>query len=171
MDAVFVKGHLSVYRVEGPRRTLVFSEDNLITDLGLQMLPWLLAPDFSNFNAVARTQDLAVQRMEIGNNPAAVPTVSDTTGVSSFVYAPAVECFPEEVVAAGSPGTLGVSFGGYLPPSAGNDPTTPSSTTWALYEEALILGNGVVFAKKAFNIKKNDTFGLYFKHNIRFGRS
>jgi hypothetical protein len=170
MDDVVVKGRLTVYRVQGRERVEVFSENNLITNAGLYLLPWILASDLSNFNGVARTQDLAVQRMEIGNNPAAIPTITDTTSVSSFVYAPTVECFPEEEVAAGLPGTLGVSFGGYLPPDAGNDPATPGSTSWTLHEEALLLGNGVVFAKKCFSIHKNNTFGLYFKHNIRFGR-
>lgn len=168
MDRIGVEGHLTIYRVDRLGRTKVFSDHNLITNLGIQMIPWLLSNDLSAFNGVARNSDLAIQRMEIGNDPTSIPAITDTTSVSQFVYAPPVEVFAD----GATPGSIATaSFGGFMPADQGNNPALPSDTNWTLHEEALILGNGVVFAKKVFSIKKNDSFGLYFKHDIRFVRA
>jgi hypothetical protein len=165
MDGIAVKGHLTIYRVDATGREIVFDGQNLVTDAGLSFLPWMMANDLSPLQGVARNNDLTVQRMEIGRG-SAIPTVSDTSGVSLLVYAPTVEV---NIDGVGYPGAL--SFGGYLPPSEGNDPASPGSTTWVLREEALLLGNGVAFAKKVFNVNKNNTFGLYFRHKISFERA
>lgn len=165
MDRISVKGHLSIYRVDARGKELVFADDNLITNIGLSFLPWILSNDLSTLTGVARNHDLAVQRMEIGSNAASVPAITDTTSVATFVYAPPVEVNNE----GGSPPAM--SFGGYLPAAEGNDPASPASTTWQLHEEALLLGNGVVFAKKVFSVYKNNTFGLYFRHKIQFVRA
>jgi hypothetical protein len=165
MDGIAVKGHLTIYRVDACGRSVVFEGTNLVTNAGLSFLPWMMSNDLSAIQGIARNNDLTVQRMEIGRG-GAIPAVTDTSGVSLLVYAPTVEVNVEGV---GYPGSL--SFGGYLPPSEGNDPVTPGSTSWVLREEALLLGNGVAFAKKVFSVNKNNTFGLYFRHKISFERS
>jgi hypothetical protein len=125
----------------------------------------MLANDLSTLPGVARTNDLSVQRMEIGTDAAAIPAITDQLGVVKLIYAPPLEVNNE----GGTPPVM--SFGGFLPASAGNDPASPGNTNWYLYEEALILGNGYAFAKKAFAVKKNNTHGLYFRHRIQFQRA
>lgn len=167
-ENIAVRGHLTITKVVEHGDDLeeletLFEGFNLITNVGLSYLPWMLANNLSALPGVVRSSDLTVQRMEIGNS-VTIPAITDTTGVSSFLYAPPVEV----VTTPGTPPTM--SFGGYLPPAEGNDPAAPG-TSWFIREEALILGNGVVFAKKCFSVPKNNTFGLYFRHRISFARA
>jgi hypothetical protein len=155
-----VIGSVRVYAVTAKRRTLVLHKRNLVVNIGLSAISRLLggnvgAPSVggSGFSAL---DDIAVSSMVLGNHPSpTTPAVGDIVGVQQLVYTPSLSVsYPDD---------YSITFEGTIPQTDGNGLT--------ITEEALLLRNGLLFARTTFAVPKTSAAALLFTHTISFSRA
>jgi hypothetical protein len=134
-----------------------FLKKNLIVNIGLQVFSRMLGNNLGgpliNGAGFSAIPDIAVGKMQLGtavSPPSPAPT--DTTGVSALAYTP--------VLVATYPTDYSIQFQGLLPTTEGNGST--------FTEEALLLRNGLLFAKTTFSEAKTGAFALQFAHTFTF---
>lgn len=155
-----VVGSLRVYAVTAKRRTLVLHKRNLVVNIGLSAVSRLLggnvgAPSVGG-GGFSTLDDIAVSTMRLGNHPSpTIPAVGDTVGVQQLIYTPALSVsYPDD---------YSVTFEGTIPATDGNGLT--------ITEEALLLRNGLLFARTTFAVPKTNAAALLFTHTISFSRA
>lgn len=176
-DRIGIIGTLNVFRVFGSpdqplsphemiralrkgQAQLALLKRNMIVNTGLQVFSRMLGNNLGGpligGSGFADISDIAVGSMQLGTavSPPA-PSPTDSTGVSSLAYTP--------VLVAAYPDDYSIQFQGLLPMTEGNGST--------FTEEALLLRNGLLFAKTTFSEVKTSSFALQFSHTFGFGRA
>jgi hypothetical protein len=162
MPSIQIVGTLRIARVYlDQREEVVFEKSNLLVNQGLKVFPCMIGGGAGipplGFNTLS---DLAVTRMEIGNNAAPpAPLAGDVAPpVQTFIYAPPL--------VVDYPTAYSVRFTGTIPATECNGATPLVGQN--LTEEALVTANGLLFAKRTFVQLKNSTFALTLAHTFDF---
>jgi hypothetical protein len=166
-----IRGRLTITRHRAPRvltrdelnvalrrrEADVVAVDNLVVNQGLQAIACLLGNGLGSplvgGMGFSELNNIAVWSMQIGNTVSPpTPAPTDTSGVGSLVYTITA---PTLIVTYPANGQ--VQFSGLVPNAELNG--------YTLTEEALLLQNGLVFAKTTFAPEpKASSFGLQFDH-------
>jgi hypothetical protein len=160
-------GHVKIYanptsRIlprTDPRLRLLFEGDNLVTELGLQVLAALASGcagdptiDGTTYTSANRNQ-LFVTTMKVGtaNNPTAANTAdTDLYDSDPYIVTTLTVTYPE-------PGT--VRFAALAPGSAGEK----------LTEDGLFTASGILVARKVFSQTVPDGVVLQIEHDLTVG--
>ncbi len=172
-----IQGILRVFRVESNVNRLLNADEmrqaigegdarmidethNLVVDIGLQAIAKFLG---NNLNAptvggstFSELADITIAAMELGTTVSpADPDVSDTLGVGTLVYSPAlVFTYPT---------SFSIRVSGVVPVGEANGLT--------ITEEALKLANGMLFAAATGEWEKTEDYALQFDHTLTFARA
>ena len=145
--------------VRDRRAELTLCQHNLVVDTGLKAYTRFLGgnrgtPEVGGLSIISLS-DLTVSRMVLGNtvNPPS-PTPADATGVYTLLYTP--------TLAVSYPTNYSIMFSGLVPAGVAAGVT--------FTEEALMLSNGLVFAKTTFLVPKRTGYSVQFSHQISTNR-
>lgn len=154
---------------------IVFEDENLITNIGKQTFSRMLGDNPSSSGgtvggvAFGTISEIAVARMEIGNNPGpTLPASTDTAvGYAATVATPypIPTSTPYPNFSVAYPDDYSVTFSMTVPAGLASyfGVTYPFLT-----QEALYLRNGALFARRVFQVGYDGTFPLKFDHTISF---